>query len=221
MCKEAWLWVDNNFIDARKCINSYSCFKNNIKSTDEIKLGYRYLIGYGYATLFVYVRDTADGEVYRANFYNDPSDGYDEEDHENYDYNTYKFSEDVYGRDVEVYICLKGELYENPGPFFTSDGSIRWIENDQDAKIIRASGLINNVKKYNMADIIRAHVKIQYGKYEFVEPKFFMIGTLDKSDTENIIKKLDYFINRHYDQNNKVPLISLSTPYINKIKNLL
>lgn len=147
MGMDATIWVDGVKVESYKCINAYKEIRGPIDDSNaSISVRYRYDEEYGDHYLHVYARDVDTGFVHEFLVTEKccGGGGSDDDDADNDDLErpfVISLPLETYGHDVELYVCIKGDYYENMGPTFDTAPNSEWYVDTLEARNIRSKGL--------------------------------------------------------------------------------
>ncbi len=205
----ATITVDDEYVDAYKCIDAYSKIIN-VKEKPTIKVGYFYESGYGSYDLYVYIRNIITGKVSTEIY---EQDGYD--DLEDEDDNSYTIDLTEYGsEDLEIYICLKGDCYSNLGPFFKSE-PLQWYKHTTKYENIRNDPYSYlKSKDFDVFDFITAFTQIKDGEFTFKRPEIHKTQLFGQ-DIEKINQTfVDWKKKKYHPTANSTPIVKFTYEFI-------
>ncbi|UOQ18841.1 host range factor-1 [Olene mendosa nucleopolyhedrovirus] len=214
MGMDAEFFVNGERVDSYKCTGRWSDIVD-VRYCPALTVRYRYERGYGHYTLFVYFRHVATGMLETENVNVTGCDRVVSVPAEWLEY--IDDDDEERERKVEVFVCMKGELYAHDGPLFVSEQS-KWYSRDLKHVRIRDSPL-DAARRIECAsdvfEFVKAFMRIEEGEYAWQDP--LPIDKLDDQELASIKKVFASTVWNHYDKVNAPPIVTFAENYLMKL----
>jgi hypothetical protein len=218
MGMDAEFFVDGERVDSYKCTGRWSAIVD-VRHRPALTVRYRYERGYGHYALFVYFRHVATCmlETERVDVADRDRvvpvpeewlEYIDDDDEER-------------ERQVEVFVCMKGDCYAHDGPLFVSEAS-KWCSREPEHVRIRDSPL-EAVRQIKCAEdvfaFVEAFMRIEEGEYAWRDP--LVIDQLNDQELASIEKVFASTVWNYYEKVNARPVLTFAENYLKKLNESL
>nr|ANS70950.1 host range factor 1 [Lymantria dispar multiple nucleopolyhedrovirus] len=214
MGMHAEFFVDGERVNSYKCTGRWSSIVD-VRYCPTLTVRYRYERGYGHYTLFIYFRHVATGML--------ETESVDITDRDHVvpmpeEWLKYIDDDDEEReRQVEVFVCMKGDVYGHDDPLFVSEPS-KWYSCEPEHVRIRESPLeaVRQIKcASDVFTFVDAFVRIEEGEYVWRDP--LLTDQLNDQELAQIKKVFASTVWNHYEKVNARPVLTFAKNYLMKL----